>query len=83
MIEWPAEAHLTSDAKAALQRFKKTAAAAELEEDPRTWRFLSWARSTEPPVRMRLRSEDQGEVTFTLESSGTWTMARREASANA
>jgi len=77
MIEWPEDDHLTAPAKTALQRFKKTAAAAELEEDARAWRFLSWARSTEAPVRMRLRSDDQDEVTFTLESSGGWLVTRK------
>ncbi len=77
MIEWPEEEHLSTPAKTALQRFKKTAAAAELEEDARAWRFLSWARSNEPPVRMRLRSDDLDEVTFTLESTGAWLVTRQ------
>ena len=77
MIEWPADETLSAPAKTALQRFKKTAAAAELEEDARAWRFLSWARSTEPPVRMRLRSDDEAEVTFTLESTGAWLVTHK------
>ena len=57
MIEWPED-----DANGALKSFKKSGLAAALEDDGRTWTFLSWARKLDAPARMLLRN-DAGETT--------------------
>lgn len=74
MIEWPTrEGDKEGDTAArALARFKKTGFAAELEEDGRTWSFLAYARSPEPPARMILRSDTGDRAVFTLEPTGLW-----------
>jgi hypothetical protein len=69
MIEWPED---EGDAKKALDAFKKTSLSAELEEDARKWRFLSWARSTEAPARMILRSDSGETRIYSLERTGFW-----------
>jgi len=78
MIEWPTtddEKGEGEGAARALARFKKTGFAAELEEDTRTWSFLAYARSPEPPARMILRSDAGDRASFTLERSGLWRRA--------
>jgi len=70
MIEWPTEPE--EGAEKALERFKKTSMAAELEDDARTWTFISWARKPDPPARMILRSDTGDHAEFTLEASGHW-----------
>jgi hypothetical protein len=69
MIDWPEDG---GDAKKALDAFKKTGLAAELEDDSQKWSFLSWARSPSPPARMLLRNESGETRAFSLESTGFW-----------
>ena len=70
MIEWPDDDD--GDAKKALNAFKKTSLAAELEDDARKWRFLAYARSPAAPARMILRSDSGDTRIFTLERTGFW-----------
>ncbi len=72
MIDWPDDELAQGEAKKALDLFKKTSLAAELEEDPQKWHFLAWARSPEPPARMLLRSDGGGTRIFSLERTGFW-----------
>ena len=72
MIDWPDDEHATDDAQKALDLFKKTSFAAELEEDAERWRFLAFARMPAPPARMILRSESGATRVFTLEPTGYW-----------
>ncbi|HEX4517637.1 MAG TPA: hypothetical protein VH054_29040 [Polyangiaceae bacterium] len=69
MIEWPEG---DGDTKKALDAFKKTGLAAELEDDSQKWSFLSWARSPSPPARMLLRNESGETRVYSLESTGFW-----------
>ena len=77
MIEWPAEEDLEGAAKSNVDRFKKTAAARELEEDGATWRFHSWSRTPEAPVRMILVNENGDEAVWTFDN-GSWTMRKKD-----
>ena len=70
MIVWPEETQ--EPAKKALDSFKKTSLAAELEDDAAKWRFLAYARSPLPPARMILRSDAGATRVFTLEPTGYW-----------
>ena len=70
MIDWPEDAH--EQAKKALDSFKKTSLAAELEDDVAKWRFLAYARSPLPPARMILRSDSGATRVYTLEATGFW-----------
>ena len=71
MIVWP---ETTGEAKKALDSFKKSNLAADLDDDTAKWRFRSFARSASPPARMVLRNEAGATRTFTLESTGYWVM---------
>ncbi len=78
MIEWPNDDKLDSTSLANVERFRQTAAALELEDDPETYALVSWARTEEPPARMMLRRKsDQRTLVFTMENTGTWTLQRR------
>jgi hypothetical protein len=70
MIEWPQDQD--GDAAKALASLKKSSLAANLEDDSRTWAFLSWARKLDAPARMILRSDSGETVTFTRERTSIW-----------
>jgi len=72
MIQWPDDKQADGAAKKALDSFRKTSLAAELEDDPQRWRFLAFARSSAPPARMILRSDTGQTQAFSLESTGFW-----------
>lgn len=74
MIHWPAPEKLTKISAGILDRFKKTAAAKELEQDSREWSFVSWAWLPEPPYALVLRSADSEERYFLMEGDGRWQM---------
>ena len=70
MIDWPDEEQ--EPAVKALNSFKKTSLAAELEDGAAKWRFLAYARSPLPPARMILRSDAGATRVYTLEPTGFW-----------
>jgi hypothetical protein len=70
MIEWP-EAQEGEAAKV-MSSFKKSSLAAGLDDDGRTWTFLSWARKTEAPARMILRSDSGETQVFVKNVTGFW-----------
>jgi hypothetical protein len=70
MIVWPHDG--TDQAKKALDLFKKSSLAAEIEDDSQKWRFRSFARTPAPPARMVLRSDGGETRIFTLEPTGYW-----------
>jgi hypothetical protein len=73
MIEWPPPKSLDKSTKQALDLFKKTGFAAELDDDASLWRFRSYARAPDPPARMVLRSMSSNETRiFALEATGIW-----------
>ncbi|MFO0679532.1 MAG: hypothetical protein U0169_23600 [Polyangiaceae bacterium] len=74
MIVWPTDSKLTPIAKSNLDRFKATAAAKALEDDAETWHFVNWSWLKDPPIRFTLSNERHRAVTFTLGSTGHYTM---------
>jgi hypothetical protein len=72
MIRWPSESVLTPAAQANLERFKVTAAARELERDPRVWTLAEWSWTQEPEMHVLLRNESLAEILFSFDESGTW-----------
>ena len=74
MITWPASDKLSKTAVGTLERFKKTAAAKELEQDARAWSFISWAWLPEAPYAFTLRSADHEERQYVVEGDGRWQM---------
>jgi len=74
VIRWPAADRLSKTAAVILEKFKRTAAAKELEQDSREWFFVSWAWLPEPPYALTLRSGDHEERYFLIEGDGRWQM---------
>ena len=70
MIEWPEDQ--AEAAEKVLASFKKTSLAQDLEDDGRTWVFLSWARKPDPPARMILRNDSGETVNFVKTVVGLW-----------
>ena len=77
MIDWPSDGILSPAARENLARFRATGVAKELEADPQSWKFQSWARMPDPPYRMILSNEGSGHlVVVTIEDSGVWNVTR-------
>jgi hypothetical protein len=72
------EEKLEGAGKSNVERFRKSAAARELEEENTTWVFHSWSRLAEPPVRIILMNERGDEVTWTLDAEGFWTLRKKD-----
>ena len=69
MIEWSAVQE-DDVVKANIERFRRTSFAKDLEEDKATWKWMSWPRSTENPLRFQLRSDARRSATFTIDGDG-------------
>ncbi len=67
---------LTDEAKANLDRFAGTAAAREMEDDPRTWTVIEWTRDAGPPIRVHLRDEGGDVIDFIMDDAGVWQLWR-------
>jgi hypothetical protein len=67
MIRWLDDERISSTVKENLARFKATSFAKDLDESPVNWRFMSWPRSSDLPLRFLLRSEDHHLATFTID----------------
>jgi hypothetical protein len=76
MIIWPRDESLPADARDALERFRASGASAALEEEPHTWRVMTWPWSDELPLRIVLENETHEEVIFTLRGGGLWQLER-------
>jgi len=67
MIRWLDDERLPAAVKANMARFKATTFAKDLDESRAYWRFMSWPRSEEWPLRFLLRSDDQRQAVFTVD----------------
>ena len=56
MIRWLEDERLSSAVKANMARFKATSFAKDLDESEARWRFMSWPRSSDTPMRFLLES---------------------------
>ena len=74
MIGWPAPEKLSKISAGLIEKFKKTAAAKELEQDPREWSLISWSWMPDPPHAFTLRSSDNEERYVISEGDGRWQM---------
>jgi hypothetical protein len=70
MIRWLDDERLPAAVKANMARFKATSFAKDLDESAAHWRFMSWPRSEDTPLRFLLRSDDQRQATFTVDEGG-------------
>jgi hypothetical protein len=70
MIEWLEEQRKDDVVKANVERFRRTSFAKDLEEDKATWRWMSWPRSAETPLRFVLKSDQNRQAVFTIDGEG-------------
>jgi hypothetical protein len=75
MLRMPTRA-LTVEAKKNLERFLRTSAAREMEDDSRTWTVVEWSWVSGPPMRVHLRDEQSAVVDFVMDAGGTWQLCR-------
>ena len=74
MIVWPPPDKLSKTSIGLIEKFKKTAAVKELEQDSREWVLASWSWLPDPPFSFVLRSSDYEERTVVSEGDGRWQM---------
>jgi hypothetical protein len=74
VIAWPTSEKLSKISAGLLEKFKKTAAAKELEQDARAWSFVSWSWMPDPPYTFTLRGSDNEERYVISEGDGRWQM---------
>jgi hypothetical protein len=75
MLRMPTRA-LTQAAKKNLDRFFRTSAAREIEDDPRTWTVVEWTWALGPPMRVALRDEECAVIDFVMDKAGLWHLSR-------
>lgn len=75
MLRMPTRA-LTQAAKKNLDRFFRTSAAREIEDDPRTWTVIEWTWVAGPPMRVALRDEECAVIDFVMDAAGLWHLWR-------
>jgi hypothetical protein len=73
MVRWPSTDRMSSTSKGIIERFQKTAAAKELEQDPREWVLENWPWVPDPPYTLVVRSSDDEERRLVMEGDGMWT----------
>jgi hypothetical protein len=73
MVRWPAPERLSKTSAAIIERFKKVAAAKELEQDPREWVLMNWPWVPDPPYTVVVRASDGAERRFVMDPDGLWT----------
>jgi hypothetical protein len=74
VIQWPPSEKMTRISSATLDRFKKTAAIKELEQDSREWTLVTWSWMPDPPYALTFRSSDMEERYCVMEEDGRWQM---------
>ena len=70
MIRWRDDERLSPSVKANMARFKATSFAKDLDESEAEWRFMSWPRSENAPLRFLLESSGRQHATFTIDGGG-------------
>jgi hypothetical protein len=70
MIRWLDDDRLSPAVKANMARFKATSFAKDLDEGDARWRFMSWPRTSNTPMRFLLESDDHRHATFTIDADG-------------
>lgn len=76
MVRWPAPDRMSQTSKGIVERFKKTAAAKDMEQDPREWVLENWPWVPDPPYTIVARASDGEERRCVMDSDGLWTIHR-------
>jgi hypothetical protein len=64
--------NVSETAASNLERFAETAFARRLREDRQHWDVVEWSWTSEPPVRVQLRSTGGDVVEFVMDETGSW-----------
>jgi hypothetical protein len=76
MIVWP-DARLTrEEGQRALEAFRESAAACELETDAHAWHVVAWPWTMARPLRIVLENEAHDALDFTMDDDGIWMLTR-------
>jgi hypothetical protein len=73
MVRWPAADRMSKTSATVLERFKKTAAAKELDQDSREWVLMNWPWVPDPPYTIVARASDGEERRCVMGEDGLWT----------
>ncbi|MGO8994719.1 MAG: hypothetical protein ACLQVI_15495 [Polyangiaceae bacterium] len=74
MVRWPASDRMSKTSAVVVEKFKKTGAAKELEQDAREWVLVNWPWMPEPPYTIVVRASDGEERRCVMGEDGLWTM---------
>ncbi len=74
MVRWPAPERMSKVSLAIVERFKKTAAAKDLEQDAREWALVNWPWMPDAPYKIVVRAGVEEQREFVCEADGLWRM---------
>jgi hypothetical protein len=79
MIRWPAQGRMSAVSARVVEKFKKSAAVKDLEQDPREWVLVNWPWVPDPPYTFVVRSSDGEQRRWVMGEDGLWTGRETEA----
>ncbi len=74
MVRWPAPDRLSRTSAPIIERFKKTSAAKDLEQDPREWVLAQWPWLPDAPYGFTARASDGEERRIMIDGDDTLTV---------
>jgi hypothetical protein len=74
MVRWPASDRLSRVSAPLIERFKKTSAAKDLEQDPREWVLANWPWLAEAPYAFTARASDGEERRIVIDADEALTV---------
>lgn len=72
MVRWPLPERMSKVSHSIIERFKKSAVAKDLEQDPREWVLMSWPWLPDAPYTVITRAADGEERQFVGDADGHW-----------
>ena len=73
MIRWPAQGRMSATSAHVVEKFKKSAAVKDLEQDPREWVLVNWPWVPDPPYTFVVRASDGEQRRWVMGEDGLWT----------
>jgi hypothetical protein len=74
MVRWPASDRLSRTSAPLIERFKKTSAAKDLEQDPREWVLAQWPWLPDAPYGFTVLASDGEERRIMIDGDDTLTV---------
>jgi hypothetical protein len=76
MVRWPPVDRMSKVSGEIVEKFKKTAGAKDLEQDPREWVLVNWPWMPDPPYSITVRASDGEERQLLADEDGVWRLRR-------